>query len=263
MPVKRLRSGKNISGETMAKLSFSAKEQLSEAVKKQFMETMNLPAEFEKESGRINSMGYYILRIGHDMNEYCEAVSGKAVFKKQQTEICGLLSNLCEKAAEFIERKEVAFIRKIPQENIFVEIDRERFYYAVLNLLLNSAENTPEGGRIRVAVSKTKRFVKITVGDNGFGIDEEGLTHCFEPFYTKNNSAGRKKMGLGLTLAHYFAAESGGRMNISSEIGKGTAVSLLIPMMDSEKVNLSLSASSPDIPGEKYSPVYIVFSGLE
>ena len=107
MPVKRLRSGKNINGETMAKLSFSAKEQLSEAVKKQFMETMNLPAEFEKESGRINSMGYYILRIGHDMNEYCEAVSGKAVFKKQQTEICGLLSNLCEKAAEFIERKEV------------------------------------------------------------------------------------------------------------------------------------------------------------
>ncbi len=263
MPTKRLRSGKNINGAAMANLSFSAKEQLSEAVRKQFMETMNLPAEYEKESEKINSMGYYILRIGHDLNEYCEAVSGKCVFKNSQTEICRILSDLCEKAAGFIERKNIAFIRKIPRENIFVEIDKERFCYAMLDLLLNAVENTPEGGRIRVSVSKTKKFVKITVGDNGFGMDEELLGHCFEPFYTKNHYSGRKKMGLGLTLVRYFASENGGRLNVSSESGKGTAVSLLVPLMDSERVNLSLSASSPDILGGKYSPVYIVFSSME
>ena len=119
MPIKRLRRGKTVRSDVMTDLSLSAKEQLSEAVRKQFVETMNLPAEFEKESGRINSMGYYILRIGHDFNEYCEAVSGRAVFKKQQMEICGELSELCEKAAEFIERKKHCVYKKNSERKHF------------------------------------------------------------------------------------------------------------------------------------------------
>lgn len=263
MAIKRLRSGKTVSSELMANLSFSAKEQVYEAVRKQFAETVKLPAEYNTESENINKMGLRILKIGHDVNEYCEAVSGKTVFKTEQTEICGALSEICEKAAGFIEERKIAFIRKIPRENIFVKIDREHFYYAILNLFLNAAENTPEGGRIRISVSRTKKFVKITVGDNGFGMDEESLKHCFEPFYTKNHYKGRKKTGLGLTLSHYFAAESGGRMNITSEEGKGTAVSILIPLMCENEINLSFSAFSPEIPGERITPANIVFSVLE
>ena len=262
MQYKRLRSGKNIESLTAAKLSRVAKEQLHEAVYAQFIETFKISSEYKEAADGINSMGYVILRTGHDLNEYCEAVAGNAKISPVKTELCGFLSKICENSEKFIKRKGQNLICKIPEEKIFVKIDKERFCYSVLNLILNSAENTPEEGKIRISVSKTKRFVKITVRDNGFGMDEESLIHCFEPFYTKNRSVGKSKMGLGLTLARNFVTESGGRMNVSSEEGKGTAVSMLLPLMNSEEINLSVESPVPDILGGKFSPVPIVLSAL-
>ncbi len=249
------------SGE-IAELTLSAKEQLFEAVRNQFMETMKLPAEFSETSQGINDMGYSVLRTGHDLNEYCEAVSGKAVFENRKTEITEMVSDLCERSKEHFRRKNIALVLKSQNENLFVKIDREKFYYAVLNVFLNAAENTPEGGKVRVVLSKTKKFLKITVSDNGTGMDEETLGHCFEPFFTKGGRFGKRKMGLGLTLAHYFFFESGGRISVASEKGKGTTVSMLIPFMDKEEENLSAESPVPDIFGGKFSPVSIMLSGI-
>lgn len=260
---KRLRSGKTLDSEEIAGLSLSAKEQLFSSANMLFVETMCLPAEFSDISGGINETGYKIMRIGHDFNEFFEVSAGKAVFDCKKTELKELLSGLAERSGEFLERKETALIFRSYEKGVFVNIDRERFYYAVLNLLLNAAENTPRGGKVRVVLQKTKKFAKITVQDNGFGMDEETLLHCFEPFYTKSRSTEKKKMGLGLTLAHFFAVKSGGRLGIKSEEGKGTSVSLLIPLMTAEEIKLSVEALGKDIFGGNFSPVSIVLSGIE
>lgn len=262
MPSKRLRSGKSISTETVAKLSLSAKEQMTGAIHKQFIETMKLPAEFSDISEKINGECYSMLRISHNMNEYCEIISGCGIFNNVKSEIIGDLFELCERAKTHFKRKNISLIFRPKPEKVFVKIDRERFYYAVLNLLLNSAENTNEGGKVILSVSKTAKFVKITVNDNGKGMDEETLVHCFEPFFTDGTNFGRRKMGLGLTLAHHFSYESGGRMHISSEKGKGTTASMLIPLLSSEEEKLSAEAMVPDILGGKYSPVMIMLSGI-
>ena len=263
MTFKRLRSGKTINSETAAKLSFSAKEQLSEAVRAQFSETALLPEELSSSAEKINASGYSVLRIGHNFNEYCEAVSKTAVFKSSRMEICKTVFDLCEKSKAFLERKELLLLCKIPSENIFVDIDSERFCYAILDLILNAAENTPEKGTIRMTVSKTKKFAKISVCDNGYGMDEETVLHCFEPFFSKSYSRKKTKMGLGLTLVHYFAAESGGRVSVSSKPGKGTSVSVLLPLSSAKGTDLSVSAPVQEIPGGKFSPVYIMLSGIE
>ena len=78
-------------------------------------------------------------------------------------EICKTVFNLCEKSKTFLERKELLLLCKIPSENIFVDIDSERFCYAILDLILNAAENTPEKGKIRVTVSKTKKAVSSSL----------------------------------------------------------------------------------------------------
>lgn len=262
MPSKRLRSGKSISTETVANLSLSAKEQMTAAVHKQFIETMKLPAEFSDVSEKINGECYSMLRIGHDMNEYCEIISGSGIFNNVKTEVIGSLFDLCERSKIHFSRKNIALIFKPKLEKVFVKIDRERFYYAVLNLLLNAAENTPDGGKVILVVSKTAKFVKITVNDNGFGMDEETLKHCSEPFFSAEGNFGKRKMGLGLTLAHHFSYESGGRMHISSEKGKGTSASVLLPLLSPEEEKLSAEALVPDILGGKYSPVMIMLSGI-
>ena len=257
---KRLKSGKRIDSEKAAEISLCAKEIFYDSVKNQFIETMKLPAEFEGISSEINAMGYTILRTGHNINEYYEAISGKAVFKNRKTEICDAFSDICKNAEPYISKRGILFTNKIPKENIFVNIDYERFCYTVSDILLNAAENTPNGGRIRAGISKTKNFVKITVSDSGCGMDEECSARCTEPFF---KVSGKNKMGLGLTLAHYFAYESKGRIVINSEPGKGTSVNLLIPIMREEKESLSVGTAVPDILGEKLSPVHIVLSVLE
>ncbi|MBQ3500479.1 MAG: HAMP domain-containing histidine kinase [Oscillospiraceae bacterium] len=261
MAYKRLKSGKNVSSEKAAELSLCTKEQLFEAVRGQFVETMKLPPEYAGISEEININGYLILRMGHDLNEYYEAVSGKDSFDCKMTEIGLILKAIYEKAEPIIRKRDITFLSRFPAENIFVNIDREKFCYAVLDILLNAAENTAPGGRIRMSVQTTKKFVKVIIGDNGCGMDEETLARCAEPFFTA--SAGRrKKTGLGLTLAHHFLAESGGRMNIKSEKGKGTTAEMLLPIMAAGSKELSASATVPDILGGKLSPVYIMLSGL-
>ena len=258
---KRLKKGKTICSEKAAEISFCAKEVLYGSVKNQFIETMKLPEEYSEISSEINTMGYFILRTGHNFNSYYEAVSGKTVFNNKRIEICRVLSDICKSADPFITKRGIVFTGKIPNENIFVNIDYERFCYAVSDILLNAAENTSEGGKIRLVVSKTKKFVKITISDTGCGMDEESTAHCFEPFFKKGKAGNKNKLGLGLTLAHYFICESGGRFGLSSEKGKGTAVSLLLPLIKNE-TNLSVETVVPNIIGEKLSPVYIVLSTL-
>ena len=75
MVYKRLRSGKYINSGEMADLSFSAKEQIFESVRNQFVETIKLPAEYSDVYDNVNSMGYSILRISRNLNEYCEIIS--------------------------------------------------------------------------------------------------------------------------------------------------------------------------------------------
>ena len=84
MAFKRLKSSKNIKSETLARLSLSAKEQIDETVREQFMETMKLPAEFGKVSDNINTLGYSVLRISHNFNEYCEIISKTAVCRTKK-----------------------------------------------------------------------------------------------------------------------------------------------------------------------------------
>ena len=109
MEYKRLKSGKNIPSEKAALLSFCAKEQIYGYVHNQFFETLKLPEECSEVSGEINKAGWMILRSTQEMNEYFEAVSGTENYKNQKTEICNIVSVLCEKA-----RKKWFFISKEP-----------------------------------------------------------------------------------------------------------------------------------------------------
>lgn len=262
MEHKRLRVRKNIESLAVARLSLSIKEQISEAVRKQLIAAMKIPSQYTKMTDEISTHGYLILKIMHDVNEYCAAISGIETQSSEKTEITGLLSNICVLSEKFIQRKHIAFMCKIPEEKISASINREKFCFTVLNIILNAAENTPVGGRIRVTVSKTKNFIKIVIGDNGFGMSKECVDRCFEPFYTYSINEGREKTGLGLTLARQFAIESGGRINISSGKGKGTTVSLLLPIMKENDEEFSVETPMKDIPGEEFSPVNIVLSAL-
>jgi len=104
--------------------------------------------------------------------------------------------------------------------------DRDQVIQVLWNVALNAVEAMNGRGRLSLEVNRQNGDVALSVSDTGGGITAENLPHVFEPFYTgKPNGS-----GLGLTIAERIVGAHGGRIEIDSEVGRGTRVTLLFPL---------------------------------
>jgi len=110
----------------------------------------------------------------------------------------------------------------------FVCFRPELIIDAVVNLILNARDALPEGGSIGVSIAPfIGAYHQLTVVDSGIGMAPETLTSAFEPFFT---TKGRERgTGLGLPAVRRTIEEAGGTVTITSEEGKGTEVTVLLP----------------------------------
>jgi two-component system sensor histidine kinase HydH len=104
--------------------------------------------------------------------------------------------------------------------------DRDQLTQVLWNVALNAVEAMNGRGRLSLEVNRRNGDVALSVSDTGAGIAAENLPRVFEPFYTgKPNGS-----GLGLTIAERIVGAHGGRIEIDSEVGHGTRVTLLFPL---------------------------------
>jgi DNA-binding response OmpR family regulator len=123
----------------------------------------------------------------------------------------------------------------IPADLWAVEIDPSQLEFALLNLCVNARDAMPKGGTLRISASNRTidenrngkaDYLVIEVADSGTGIPADILPKVFEPYFTtKDVGAGS---GLGLSQVHGFAHQSGGFVEIESELGRGTIVTLYL-----------------------------------
>jgi PAS domain S-box-containing protein len=131
----------------------------------------------------------------------------------------------------------------IPAEIWPVEVDTSELELALVNLAFNARDAMPSGGTIRISARNMTlhrgdygkdiegKFVAVAVADNGEGMPAEILPRIFDPFFTTKPTD--KGTGLGLSQVHGFAHQSGGAVDVQSEIGKGTEVTLFLPKAES------------------------------
>ena len=120
-------------------------------------------------------------------------------------------------------------------------VDPNQLENALLNLCINARDAMPDGGKLTIETSNKAvdegiaarldvpagQYVTLTVSDNGVGMAPDVAARAFDPFYTtKPIGLGT---GLGLSMIHGFARQSGGQVRIYSEPGKGTAVCVYLP----------------------------------
>ncbi len=126
------------------------------------------------------------------------------------------------------------------EDNIWpVEVDLGELELALVNIAVNARDAMPDGGTITLSARNVVlkpgsaagalegEFVALAIIDTGSGMPPDVLAHVFEPFFTTKPVG--KGTGLGLSQVHGFANQSGGAVTLSSEPGRGTAVTIYLP----------------------------------
>jgi PAS domain S-box-containing protein len=118
--------------------------------------------------------------------------------------------------------------------------DENQVELALLNLAVNARDAMPKGGGIVISADEIEvgadeapelaagRYIRLAVSDAGEGMDEATLTRAVEPFFTTKGPG--RGTGLGLSVVHGVAAQSGGRLVLKSKVGQGTTAELWMPI---------------------------------
>jgi len=118
-------------------------------------------------------------------------------------------------------------------------IDADQIQEVAVNLILNAIDAMSDGGHLTVRTSapaeNDRRWVEFEISDTGCGIPPENLEHIFDPFFSTKPTG--KGTGLGLAIAYGIVTEHGGRFGVSSELGRGTIITVRLPVTLEEQRN--------------------------
>ena len=132
---------------------------------------------------------------------------------------------------------------RVPTDLPNIRVDANQLSQVLMNLLLNAAQATPEGGRITVFAERVRsaQSVEIRIVDTGCGIPPDVLPHVFEPFFTTKRGKGT---GLGLSISQTYVRSHEGEIQIESAPNCGTTVTITLPLRQAEAVHVDGARSS-------------------
>ncbi len=118
------------------------------------------------------------------------------------------------------------------RDEIEADLDRVLIQRAIANLVENALAHTPAGGTVTLAARANDGVISIDISDTGEGIPAQHLPHVFDRFYRADSARSSRSghMGLGLAIVHAIVELHGGSIDVSSEVNRGTRVTLALPV---------------------------------
>ena len=131
-----------------------------------------------------------------------------------------------------LEAKQLKSQLDVPPDLPKLEADESRLQEVIYNLLDNAVKYSPSGSQISLQAAVSGDRVRVSVADQGIGIREDDLPRIFERFYRADKARSRELggTGLGLSIVKHIAQLHGGTAEAQSEPGKGTTISVLLPI---------------------------------
>jgi two-component system, cell cycle sensor histidine kinase and response regulator CckA len=194
---------------------------------------------------KLENMENYINR-GSNLTKQLLGFARGGKYDVKPTDINELLG----KSADLFgrTRKEISIYRSFAEDAWTVDVDQGQMDQVFLNLFINASHAMPGGGDLDLRTENTLfsetdkkpagvtkgRYVRISVTDNGVGMDSKTLERIFEPFFTtKQKGTGT---GLGLASAYGIIKNHGGSIHVFSEPGKGTTFHIYLPATDHQPI---------------------------
>jgi len=162
--------------------------------------------------------------------------SGKRVYERRPERVEDIVTAALEAFdASHVGRRETVQVDLAPNLPI-VEADRAAMVDALLNLLSNAYKYSRERGNIRIEARADDKFVRIAVADRGIGIARREHRRIFDKFYRANEllSSDVEGSGLGLAIVRHVVQAHGGRVELESELGRGSKFTVLLPRPGSD-----------------------------
>ncbi len=145
---------------------------------------------------------------------------------RQQRSLRALVDHTLKMIENQARTKAIRIEKDLKGGNPFASIDEDRMAQVLLNLYLNAFDAMTPGGTLKLSLSSPgKGMAQISISDTGRGIRKQDLPHVYDPYFTTKPSG----TGLGLAIVHRIIEAHDGRIGISSEEGKGTTVTILLP----------------------------------
>jgi signal transduction histidine kinase len=186
--------------------------------------------ELRKSTDRASALVSQLLSVGRKESRAAQRISLNRVIQEMEPMLRCTLG------------EQVRFELSLDDSLADVEVDLTQLQRLILNLIVNARDATPPNGLIRLSTreySKDQsghngaddRSVELTVQDSGCGMDEKTLEHIFEPFFSTKSSA--EGTGLGLFSVYGIVQQIGGRIEVDSEVGKGSQFRIRLPALHS------------------------------
>ena len=121
------------------------------------------------------------------------------------------------------------YTARIPEQPLWVKLDPDG-YMRILNNLLQNVLAHSHADQIQIALSKQGDAIRLSLADNGVGLDPEDLEHIFERLYKCDKGRSKKGSGLGLSIVRQLTEKMGGKISAESQKGRGTVFTLLFPL---------------------------------
>ena len=182
-----------------------------------------------------------------DLLDVSRITQGKITLTKAPLAVSSFINAAVESSRPLIDARRHDLEVGLPEEPMRVEGDLTRLSQVVLNLLINAAKYTPEGGHIRLTVEREGGMCRISVRDDGEGISPETLPRVFDLFTQGNRSLDRSQggLGVGLTLVKRLVEMHGGTVQAHSEgHGKGSEFVVLLPLLQ-DRTGVARDGTAP------------------
>ncbi len=187
----------------------------------------------------IQSSGKMLLGLINDILDLAKIESGKMELHLEEFSVRDVVEGLLTMARPIAEKKLIDLIVDIDEDVPVVFQDAGKLQQILYNLLSNAIKFTPEGGRVTVSAEATERDLVLAVADTGVGIAPEDRERIFEKFrqgaggfvggettLTRQYSG----TGLGLSIVRELCRMLGGEITLASELGKGSAFTVQLPL---------------------------------
>lgn len=181
----------------------------------------------------LNSITHQVdimTQLVSEVLELAKLETGRAIVKRE-TGLSSLLGDCVVNLALLASQKELTLTLEPIPEKMALSCDAGRLSQAMQNLISNAIKYTQRGGVVTVSATYDGQGVAIRVADTGVGIPPYALPHLFERFYrVKEHHALSEGTGLGLSIVQTIIAQHGGRIDVQSEVGKGSTFTVHLPI---------------------------------